>query len=335
MGLFDFLKKQDCEICGKEVGLLGYKKLEDGEICKDCVKKLSPWFEERRHATVAQIKEQLAYRAANEEKLASFRVAQVIGDYYKMYVEEVNGIPTRFFVSCDDDYMSENPDIIEFKDLMSCTTDVRTYERELKRNDSNGNQVSYNPPRFETDYDFYINMHIANNPYFDDIRFKLNGSTVTLETRAGSSVGFLGMTFNTASVNVSSQRDQQRYQDYTGMCQQIEFIVQKSRQTAPAAQTVSMESILMKIEQIKNAPDLLSATTIAAEVARQATTLSDPDWERVKTLNNAAVAEAKQRFGYQEPGSAPAQEAPKPKFCPNCGAPYEGGKFCQSCGSKL
>ena len=33
--------------------------------------------------------------------------------------------------------------------------------------------------------------------------------------------------------------------------------------------------------------------------------------------------------------AAPAQEAPKPKFCPNCGAPYEGGKFCQSCGSKL
>ncbi len=233
MGLFDVFKKKDCEICGKEVGMFGYKKLEDGEICKDCVKKLSPWFEDRRHATVAQIKEQLAYRAANEEKLASFRVAQVIGDYYKMYVEEVNGIPTRFF--CDDDYMSENPDIIEFKDLMSCTTDVRTYERELKRNDGNGNQVSYNPPRFETDYDFYINMHIANNPYFDDIRFKLNGSTVTLETRAGSSVGFLGMTFNTASVNVSSQREQQRYQDYTGMCQQIEFIVQKSRQTAPVA----------------------------------------------------------------------------------------------------
>ena len=119
------------------------------------------------------------------------------------------------------------------------------------------------------------------------------------------------------------------------MCQQIEFIVQKSRQTAPAAQPVSMESILMKIEQIKNAPDLLSATTIAAEVARQATTLSDPDWERVKTLNNAAVAEAKQRFGYQETGSAPVQEAPKPKFCPNCGAPADSGKFCQSCGSKL
>ena len=80
--------------------------------------------------------------------------------------------------------------------------------------------------------------------------------------------------------------------------------------------------------------DLLTAVTLGAEVARLITPLSDPDWERVKTLNDAAVAEAKQRFGYQEPGSAPAQEVPKPKFCPNCGAPYEGGKFCQSCGSK-
>ena len=57
MGLFDRFKKQDCEICGKEVGMFGYKKLEDGEICKDCVKLLSPWFDDRRHSTVAQIKE--------------------------------------------------------------------------------------------------------------------------------------------------------------------------------------------------------------------------------------------------------------------------------------
>ena len=235
MGLFDVFKKQDCEICGKEVGMFGYKKLEDGEICKDCVKKLSPWFEDRRHSTVAQIKEQLAYREENEKKLAGFRATHVIGEYYKMYVEEVNGIPTRFFVTDAEDYMSENPDIIEFKDLRSCTTDVRTHERELKRKDSNGNEVSYNPPRFETDYEFYIHMHIANNPYFDDIEFKLNSFTVTLETRAGSSVSFLGMNFNSGSVDVSSHRDQQRYQEYTGMCQQIEFIVQKSRQTAPVA----------------------------------------------------------------------------------------------------
>ncbi len=32
MGLFNIFKKKDCEICGKEVGMFGYKKLEDGEI---------------------------------------------------------------------------------------------------------------------------------------------------------------------------------------------------------------------------------------------------------------------------------------------------------------
>ena len=52
MGLFDRFKKQDCEICGKEVGMFGYKKLKDGEICKDCVKLLSPWFEDRKESTV-------------------------------------------------------------------------------------------------------------------------------------------------------------------------------------------------------------------------------------------------------------------------------------------
>lgn len=277
MGLFDAFKKKDCEICGKEVGMFGYRKLEDGEICKECVGKLSPWFEERRHSTVAQIQEQLAYRAENEKKLADFRVAKVIGDYHKMCIEEVNGIPTRFFVSCEDDYLSENPDIIEFKNLMSCTTDIETDEKELKRTDSNGNEVSYNPPRYETDYNFYVEMQIANNPYFDHIRFRINDSTVTLETRGGSSVSFLGMNFNSDAVNVGSPREQQRYEKYTAMCQQIEYIVQKSRETAP----------------------------VAAPAA--------------------------------EPVPAPAQESAVPagpKFCPNCGAPAEGGKFCQHCGTK-
>ena len=40
--------------------------------------------------------------------------------------------------------------------------------------------------------------------------------------------------------------------------------------------------------------------------------------------------------GNQTNAAAVAPQATAgPKFCPNCGAPYEGGKFCQSCGSKL
>ena len=58
MGFFD---KKYCDICGEKIGLLGNRKLEDGNLCKECAKKLSPWFEERRHSTVDDIKRQLEF----------------------------------------------------------------------------------------------------------------------------------------------------------------------------------------------------------------------------------------------------------------------------------
>ena len=39
MGLFD---KKYCDICGEKIGLLGNRKLEDGNLCKDCANQLSP-----------------------------------------------------------------------------------------------------------------------------------------------------------------------------------------------------------------------------------------------------------------------------------------------------
>ena len=73
MGLFD---KKVCDICGEKIGLLGNRKLDDGNLCKDCAKKLSPWFEERRHSTVEDIKKQLAYREQNKEAVRNFRVTR-------------------------------------------------------------------------------------------------------------------------------------------------------------------------------------------------------------------------------------------------------------------
>lgn len=52
MGLFGKLfEKKECAICGGEIGLLGNRKLEDGNMCKACAAKLSPWFDERRHSS--------------------------------------------------------------------------------------------------------------------------------------------------------------------------------------------------------------------------------------------------------------------------------------------
>lgn len=181
MGLFDAFKKKDCEICGKEVGMFGYKKLEDGEICKDCVKLLSPWFDDRRHSTVAQIKQQLIYREENRAALNTFRPTVAFGERYTLRAELVNGVPTRFVVERTDSYKEENADIISFRDVTSFNIDVQESKRELMARNSKGEEVSYNPPRYEYSYDFYAEIHV-NHPYFNEITFQLNRDSVDLET---------------------------------------------------------------------------------------------------------------------------------------------------------
>ena len=85
MGLFGKLfEKKICDVCGGEIGLLGNRKLEDGNLCKNCAAKLSPWFTERRKSTVEDIKAQLEYREANNEAVKNFKTTRSIGDYTKV-----------------------------------------------------------------------------------------------------------------------------------------------------------------------------------------------------------------------------------------------------------
>lgn len=181
MALFDIFKKKDCEICGKEVGMLGYKKLEDGEICKDCVKLLSPWFDDRRHSTVEQIKAQLQYREENKAALSEFRPTLAFGEDYVLRAELVDGVPSRFVVERNGNYREENADIIGFRDVTSFTIDIQDSENELMRENEQGDEVSYNPPRYEYSYDFCAEIHI-NHPYFDEISFRLNRDSIVLES---------------------------------------------------------------------------------------------------------------------------------------------------------
>lgn len=349
MGLFDFLKKQDCEICGKEVGPLGYKKLADGEICKDCVKLLSPWFEDRREATVAQIKEQIAYREANAKEHENFTVSRKIGDEeYIMYIEEVNGVPTRFFVTNRSDYKAVNPDIIAFKDVASCVTDIDVRDEEMKQKDAEGKMVSYRPPRFKHHHEFFIKMEIRNNPYFDDIKFRINGSTITLETVGdiGGGIGgaalaglFQGVGLSTAGVQTNSLRnssENRRYAEYAMICKKIEQAVEDGKRGASVAAQDPVQVLLAKIPNAKmeELDDLQKAFWDL--------TWNRPDYKEIQEKGNKAVTDralelhAMRTNGQVNAAAAAAPQATAgPKFCPNCGAPYEGGKFCQNCGNKL
>ncbi len=174
MGLFDAFKKKECSICGGEIGLLGNRKLEDGNMCKACASKLSPWFSDRRNSTVAEINEQLAYREENRARVAAFRTTRTLGENPKVLLDEDAG---KFMVTSARNLAEANPDVLDFADVTGCDLDIDEDRTEIEYKDKDGNRQSFNPKRYAYSYDFYIVIHV-NNPYFNEIRFKLNHSRV-------------------------------------------------------------------------------------------------------------------------------------------------------------
>ena len=127
MGLFD---KKYCDICGEKIGLLGNRKLSDGNLCKDCAAKLSPWFTERKQSTVEEIREQLRLREENRQKLADFHPTRTIGVDTKVYVDEPG---KTFIVTGAQDIMKANPNLIRMDQVADCQMDIRHTRTELKR----------------------------------------------------------------------------------------------------------------------------------------------------------------------------------------------------------
>ena len=58
--------------------------------------------------------------------------------------------------------------------------DIDESRTEQKREGPDGKEVSYNPPRYEYSYDFEVIISV-NNPYFDEMKFRLNNSSVYIE----------------------------------------------------------------------------------------------------------------------------------------------------------
>ena len=157
MGLFD---KKYCDICGEKIGLLGNRKLENGNLCKNCAKKLSPWFSDRRNSTVEEIKAQLAYREENRQKVAAFHTTRTLGTNTKVLLDEDAG---KFMVTRARDLQEANPDVLDFADVTGCNLDIDESRSELKREDK----------------DFYITIFV-NNPYFNEMRFQVNSSSIDI-----------------------------------------------------------------------------------------------------------------------------------------------------------
>ena len=131
-----------CSVCGGEIGLFGNRKLEDGNLCKNCAAKLSPWFSDRRQSTVSEIQQQLAYREANQEKVASFHTTCTLGERTKVMLDEDAGL---FMVTSARDLTEANPDVLSFSDVTGCRLDIDESKTEIEYRDANGDRQSLQP----------------------------------------------------------------------------------------------------------------------------------------------------------------------------------------------
>ena len=166
MGLFE---KKYCDICGEKIGLLGNRKLEDGNMCSKCAGKLSPFFTGRKKSTLEEIKAQLAYREQNRQNLNYFNANRVLGNNTKVFIDDSQG---KFVVSRKSDYRTENADIIDISQVSSARYEVEEHKSEIFREDSEGHRRSYDPPRYDCEYEITIYINV-NSPYFNEIEFEL------------------------------------------------------------------------------------------------------------------------------------------------------------------
>ena len=222
MGILgNLFEKKICDVCGEEIKLLGNRKLEDGNLCKNCASKLSPWFDERRHSTVDQIKEQLAYREANQSKVSSFRGSQVYGQgSQRLYVDTAS---SRFTVASDKDLSGGNPDILDFSQATACELDIKENKHEEKRT-VDGKSVSYVPPRYKYSYDFYVTIRV-NNPYFDEMKFKLNSSSVDTGNTCMTGNGGATAGWKVSTANILNNVNINKYNEYISNGDQIKSMI--------------------------------------------------------------------------------------------------------------
>ena len=112
MGLFD---RKICNICGSKIGLFGNRKLQDGNLCKNCASKLSPWFSDRRSSTVDEIRAQLEYREKNQQLVNAFNITRIMGgEEGRVLLDEGAGM---FMVSTGSSAKAGNPDVLKFSQI--------------------------------------------------------------------------------------------------------------------------------------------------------------------------------------------------------------------------
>lgn len=288
---------------------MGNQKLEDGNLCKDCAKQLSPWFSDRRRSTVEDIKRQLAYREENRGRASQFRTTRSYGEDCKVLLDEEH---RWFTVTRARDLADANPDILDCTALTGCRVDIDESRTEQKREGPDGKEVTYNPPRYEYSYDFEVIISV-NNPYFDEMKFRLNNSSVYIEpqnTMQRPMMGQQGMMGQRPMAGRSQSGMTQR-----PMMGQMNSVGRMNTMAAGFDPESNRE--YRKYREMGD--EIRAALLQVMETARGGGTV------QTAPMQQEAPMQQQETF-------APAPAAAGPWTCPACGGQNDG-KLCEYCGA--
>ncbi len=186
MGLF---KKEKCCLCGGKTGMLD-KKCLSGKVCKDCVKKMSPWFSDYKNSLAGALDAQRMGREIDAGLVKIYNFSKIFGEFGVILIDEKekkfvafpdtsNGLfGNQRKVSSIDDVIDLGPDIIRFEQVEDFEIDITETSREEKQT-VNGQQVSYNPPHILYMETFTLRMKI-NHPYVKSVYIQLNDGAVQI-----------------------------------------------------------------------------------------------------------------------------------------------------------
>ena len=172
--VFGFFEKKSCAFCSREARLGNNTLPDKNVVCDDCIKDKSPYIGSIKKFNLDQVKQHLAERAENRQKLQTFQETRVIGSYYKVRIDERQGL---WLVSRSNDYRNDNTDVFTISQVTGCDLKIDENKTELQQKDAEGKYISYNPPRYEYSYDFDFTIYI-NSPWFSEIAFKINNNTI-------------------------------------------------------------------------------------------------------------------------------------------------------------
>ncbi|MBR2892620.1 MAG: hypothetical protein IKB94_02080, partial [Clostridia bacterium] len=123
-------------------------------------------------STLEQMKAHLQYREENKNVLRAFRPSVTLGEDKKIYID----MTSRSFVVSRNrpgSWDEENPDVMPIASITSCGLDIDEDRDEIYMKNGQGQNVSYNPPRYNFYYNFKLKF-LVSNPYFDDFEVSLN-----------------------------------------------------------------------------------------------------------------------------------------------------------------